>query len=96
MNKFDKLYNEQINEDIESDLYAHKDRYNKGLEPEPDEFATEKFANELIEFVQDMSGQLVNQIEDLADSRDELGSLLVDVLKSIYRVQDHLQQKRYP
>jgi len=96
MNKFDKLYNKHINEDIESDLYAHKDRYNKGLEPEPDEFATEKFANELIEFVQDMSGQLVNQIEDLADSRDELGSLLVDVLKSIYRVQDHLQQKRYP
>lgn len=76
--------------------FAHKDRYNKGLEPEPDEFATEKFANELIEFVQDMSGQLVNQIEDLADSGDELGSLLVDVLKSIYRVQDHLQQKRYP
>ena len=96
MNKFDKFYNEHINEDIESDLYAHKDRYNKGLEPEPDEFATEKFANELIEFVQDMSGQLVNQIEDLADSGDELGSLLVDVLKSIYRVQYHLQQKRYP
>jgi|688.fasta_scaffold329007_1 hypothetical protein len=96
MNKFDKFYNEHINEDIESDLYAHKDRYNKGLEPEPDEFATEKFANELIEFVQDISGQLVNQIEDLADSRDELGSLLVDVLKSIYRVRDHLQQKRYP
>jgi len=96
MNKFDKFYNEHINEDIESDLYAHKDRYNKGLEPEPDEFATEKFANELIEFVQDISGQLVNQIEDLADSRDELGSLMVDVLKSIYRVRDHLQQKRYP
>lgn len=31
MNKFDKFYNENINEDIESDLYAHKDRYNKGL-----------------------------------------------------------------
>ena len=96
MNKFDKFYNEHINEDTESDLYAHKDRYNKGLEPEPDEFATEKFANELIEFVQDISGQLVNQIEDLADSRDKLGSLMVDVLKSIYHVQYHLQQKRYP